>query len=992
MNISKLGKRQSISMLAAFISLCACSDAGSVRVTRQAENPGSGRLNSGAIAESALPDNVDRSAANCCNSPQLVQRTHKIGDTSAPFGGEAPFRLFSTLDDAADVISLGESELLSLKLEVSSFNHASVTVAPIRRKNFAANARRIDTSAVFPAVCFAPGTPKATMAAFYAAHQRPDLDLYRLGTRWGATATSGGGLQQGDPTVITWSFIPDGTIIPGGANGAGEPSAPSNLIAFLNGIYGSQAVWQALYQQMFDRWSDLTGLTYVYQPTDDGAAFPGSGGALGVRGDVRIGGHFIDGNSGILAYNFFPNTGDMVIDTADNFYSDTSNSSLRLRNVLSHEHGHGIGLFHTCPTNNTKLMEPFINLNFDGPQHDDRLGGMRGYGDSAENNNTAPTATSLGLTLANGTYSVQDVSIDDNLDVDFFSFTVAPGNKSAAVTITPVGFTYLEGPQNNDGSCSAGTLFNSLIITNLGVQLLDTNGVTVLGTANLNAAGVAEVIPTTPLPSGSGPYYVRVFGNGVDNAQLYSVGLTLSNTPNTTVIQAFSSTLLAENCPPANSAVDPGETVTFNFALRNIGALPSTNLVATLQVSGGVAAPSSPKNYGALVGGASATRAFTFTATGICGATLTATLQLQDGASNLGTVSFPFVLGTTSATTTSFTNAGAISIPDSGTASPYPSPRVVSGVTGTVTKVTARLNSLTHTFPADFDVLLTGPAGQKVMLMSAAGGGFPVSNVTLTFDDSAGSGLPSGSTITTGTYTPSSFSSNTLPAPAPIGPYGSLLSAYNGLNPNGTWSLFINDTAAGDLGTVAGGFTLGITTALPACCTAPLLQVTGVVSRKPHGGAGTFDIALPLAGGGIECRTGPAYSLVFAFSSNIASASGVTVTGASGVPTANISSISGNEIAVSLAGVNDVQPLEVTLNGVTDVNGATLIPVLRFKVLHGDVNAGSSVNVSDINLVKAGASPGTVDGTNFRRDLNASGTINISDVNIAKSKSGNSLP
>ena len=59
--------------------------------------------------------------------------------------------------------------------------------------------------------------------------------------------------------------------------------------------------------------------------------------------DMRMAGHPIDGNSGILAFNYFPNTGDMVIDTSDNFFATTTSNSLRLRNVLAHEHGHGLG-------------------------------------------------------------------------------------------------------------------------------------------------------------------------------------------------------------------------------------------------------------------------------------------------------------------------------------------------------------------------------------------------------------------------------------------------------------------------------------------------------------------------------------------------------------------------------------------------------------------------------------------------------------------------
>ena len=56
--------------------------------------------------------------------------------------------------------------------------------------------------------------------------------------------------------------------------------------------------------------------------------------------------------------------------------------------------------------------------------------------------------------------------------------------------------------------------------------------------------------------------------------------------------------------------------------------------------------PSGPQNYGAVVaGGPPVCRNFTFTANGSCGGTLTATLQLQDGATNLGTITYTFTLG-----------------------------------------------------------------------------------------------------------------------------------------------------------------------------------------------------------------------------------------------------------------------------------------------------------------------------------------------------------
>jgi hypothetical protein len=67
-----------------------------------------------------------------------------------------------------------------------------------------------------------------------------------------------------------------------------------------------------------------------------------------------------------------------------------------------------------------------------------------------------------------------------------------------------------------------------------------------------------------------------------------------------------------------------------------------------------------------LAGGPAVTRPFSFTASGNCGDVITATLQLQDGASNLGTVSFAVRLGaviTINALSESFDAASAPALP-----------------------------------------------------------------------------------------------------------------------------------------------------------------------------------------------------------------------------------------------------------------------------------------------------------------------------------------
>jgi len=136
-----------------------------------------------------------------------------------------------------------------------------------------------------------------------------------------------------------------------------------------------------------------------------------------------------------------------------------------------------------------------------------------------------------------------------------------------------------------------------------------------------------------------------------------------------------------------------------------------------------------------------------------------------------------------------FSNAAAITINDNAAGSPYPSNIVVSGLGGTITKVTVDLTGITHTFPDDIDILLVGPGGQNAIIMSDAGGDPDVTGVNLVLDDSAATALPDGGTLTSGTFRPANYAGTggeAWPAPAPAPAGGSALSVFNGTNPNGT--------------------------------------------------------------------------------------------------------------------------------------------------------------------------------------------------------------
>jgi hypothetical protein len=391
-------------------------------------------------------------------------------------------------------------------------------------------------------VCFAPGTPDETIRSF---HQLINAfqPRFQPGTRWEATAldpTSTG--VANTPTTITYSFVPDGTPLP---SGVGEPAEPSSLFAWMNSLYGSPAVWQPILDSLFQRWGQVAGLNYVYEANDDGAELPQNGGVAGVRGDVRISAHVIDGNGGILAYNYFPQAGDMVIDANDSFYANLGGDSLRLRNVLQHEHGHGLGMFHVCPTSQTKLMEPFISTLYDGVRHDDIRHAQAKYGDRREPNDSIASASVLGSIVSATSVgdvpppavafaSTLSINAGDGAttgDVDFFTFTV-PSVTVLDIGVNPVGLQYDDSPQacnQNAGSCCFGSFTDSLVVANLNVELLNTSGVLLASGASA-LAGQVETLRVRLTPGQT--YVVRVFADGpVDEPQLYTLSLAPTNAP-----------------------------------------------------------------------------------------------------------------------------------------------------------------------------------------------------------------------------------------------------------------------------------------------------------------------------------------------------------------------------------------------------------------------------------------------------------------------------
>jgi hypothetical protein len=357
--------------------------------------------------------------------------------------------------------------------------------------------------------------------------------------RWTSTASGSTG-SAGRPVTLTWSFAPDGASIPN--------EGASGLITFLDTTFGAGPggtnltfrPWFSMFNDSFARWSQLSGVTFQYEPNDTNSTLRDTPGALGVRGDIRLGGANIDGPNDTLAFTWFPNSGDIVIDTSDGaFFKPTPFTSLNFRNTFMHEIGHALGIDHIESNTNAFLMEPTISTAFEGPQLDDIRGAQGHYGDALEKtnggagNNIAANATSLGaLTpgafLRKGSAAVGDqvvgpaetdfVSVANSSDTDFYSFTIASPT-SLTATLTPLGGVFNQAPPGQ-----LQQSFNANARSDLTLAILASNGSTVLAAANATGAGQVELISGLNLLT-SGTYFARITGAD-DNVQPYEIALT----------------------------------------------------------------------------------------------------------------------------------------------------------------------------------------------------------------------------------------------------------------------------------------------------------------------------------------------------------------------------------------------------------------------------------------------------------------------------------
>ena len=338
--------------------------------------------------------------------------------------------------------------------------------------------------------------------------------------------------------------------------------------------------------------------------------------------------------------------------------------------------------------------------------------------------------------------------------------------------------------------------------TDFTFSITSTNSVLVPSTnVVVSGSGLSRTLTVTPLPNAFGETDITVQLTNLDGQVVSSkFHVKVNAVPDAPVITSVSSLTLTAGSVSPLIAFDYSDAETAKKDLALTIESSDTTLIPVSNII--------------LIGSE-----LRIVAAGPATGRSTVKLTVSDGVLSAST---SFVVGVLAPLNPVFANVAPITLNDNAKASPYASTVNVTGLNGTIRKVSVTLNGLNHDYPDDIDMMLVGPKGQTVYLMSDAGAGgteaSKLKNVRITFDDTAANAVPDNAPIQNlATYKPANYEgSDTFPAPAPAGPYGTTLSVFNDTDPNGAWSLYVVDDASPDAGSIVGGWQLDIVTTAPA--------------------------------------------------------------------------------------------------------------------------------------------------------------------------------
>ena len=587
------------------------------------------------------------------------------------------------------------------------------------------------------------------------------------------------------------------------------------------------------------------------------------------------------------------------------------------------------------------------------------------------------------------------------------AWTDAPGSTTGNaykndldLAVTIGGLTYLGNHLVNDVSTIGGTADKKNNVESVYLPAGTSDNFTIVITAaNINSDGVPNVAPTID-----------------QDFALIAYNATSNPIP---VISVNSASIATESCTPTNNAIDVGETVTINLALVNTSATATTNLPVSMLTSNGITGVSGAQTYGVLTnGGAAVCKTFSFTAPsgGVCGGTFDGVFSLSDNSADLGKMTKTFRLGLIVTNIYSYTNASITTnkIPASGTgpgnALVYPITNLVSGFPGTVSKFTVTVRGLTHTYAGDIDMLLVAPNGTNCILMSDAGEGYSnrLSAITLTFDDDSNLLIPFAGQINNGfTYAAANYRGSTnspdisdgFTAPAPAAPAGTnypdLMSNFKGINPNGTWSLYIRDDTTGDSGNLGNGYVINIYSVTTNCTTCAVASTADLAVSQTVAPSSTYtNNALAFTITVANLGSGSASAVIV---SNTLPAG---LNFVSAVPSA--SSTNGNRYLFNLGTLANAAVTNITLNAKTSATG-TFTNLATVTSSTSDPNNGNNAatavatailppSISSVSLTNNtvrlvwGTLPGLTYRVQYKTNLNQSAWLDLTaNMNAAGS-------
>jgi subtilisin-like proprotein convertase family protein len=191
--------------------------------------------------------------------------------------------------------------------------------------------------------------------------------------------------------------------------------------------------------------------------------------------------------------------------------------------------------------------------------------------------------------------------------------------------------------------------------------------------------------------------------------------------------------------------------------------------------------------------------------------------------------------GSASAAAT-FTSSTPITIGTGNKTSPYPSSIDVQGLPGRVGDVAVSLHGFTDTNPGPVDILLVAPNGQSSILMSDACAGTSVAHATWLFSSLASEAMPAQGPCDGVLYRPTDYVgefADGFGPDAPPGPYAADFGRFVGVNPNGTWRLYVRGNSFSASGKIEQGWSLALDTAVPSAVVPANVTGTGAADAYP---------------------------------------------------------------------------------------------------------------------------------------------------------------